>query len=67
LSKRTLELAANEDTKVLIKVNEEVFGAVLINKENDAISTETSHARSSLSEMYIAFGHGNQHPVGENY
>jgi hypothetical protein len=37
-------------------VNEEVFGAVHISKENDAISTKTSHARSSLSETRIAFG-----------
>jgi hypothetical protein len=36
-------------------VNEEVFGAVHISKENDTISTKTSHARSSLSTR-IAFG-----------
>jgi hypothetical protein len=33
-----------------------VFGAVLLSKENDAVSTKTSHARSSLTKTHIAFG-----------
>jgi hypothetical protein len=40
------ELAASEDTRVGSATNsvvEEVFGAVLVGKENDAVGTKTSH------------------------
>jgi hypothetical protein len=39
-----------------ISVEDEVIGTVLVSKENDTISTKTSHTGRALSETHISFG-----------